>query len=82
MTQHGMIRTLNKTSDLLREISFNKLYVPRKELFPIPLKYIDVTRNTHTPLDVMLEKILMITGTWMEIENCQTRGQVSQDLLY
>ena len=34
-----------------------KLYVPREESFPIPLKYIDVTRNTHTSLDVLLEKI-------------------------
>ena len=24
-----------------------KLYIPREESFPIPLKYIDVTRNTH-----------------------------------
>ena len=28
-----------------------KLYVPREESFPIPMKYIDVTRNTHTSLD-------------------------------
>ena len=33
-----------------------KLYVPTKESFPIPLKYIDVTRSTDTTLDVMLEK--------------------------
>ena len=33
-----------------------KLYVPREESFSIPLTYIDVTRNTHTYLDVMLEK--------------------------
>ena len=33
-----------------------KLYMPREESFPIPLKYIDVTRNTNTSLDVMLEK--------------------------
>ena len=29
---------------------------PRKESFPIPLKYIDVTRTTHTNLDVKQEK--------------------------
>ena len=46
----------------------------REESFPIPLKYIDVARNTHASLDVMLEKILMMTGTWMEIVNCQIRG--------
>ena len=33
-----------------------KLYTPREETFPIPLKYIDVTRTTHTSLDVLLEK--------------------------
>ena len=33
-----------------------QLYVPKEETFPIPLKYIDVTRSTHTQLDVMQEK--------------------------
>ena len=33
-----------------------KLYRPREESFPIPLKSIDVTRNTYTSLDVMSEK--------------------------
>ena len=33
-----------------------KLYVPREESFPIPMKYIDVTKTTYTSLDVMLEK--------------------------
>ena len=33
-----------------------KLYVPTEESLPIPLKYIDVTRTTHTSLDVLLEK--------------------------
>ena len=33
-----------------------KLYMPREESFPIPLKYIDVTRTTCTSLDVLLEK--------------------------
>ena len=56
-----------------------KLYVPRAESFPIPMKFFDVTRNTHTLLDVMTEKILMIVGTLMEKENCQMHGQVSQD---
>ena len=32
------------------------LYSPREESFPIPLKYIDITRTTHTNLDVKLEK--------------------------
>ena len=33
-----------------------KLYMAEEESFPIPLKYIDVTRTTHTSLDVLLEK--------------------------
>ena len=32
-----------------------KLYSPRDESFPIPLKYIDVSRTTHTNLDVKQE---------------------------
>ena len=33
-----------------------KLYSPREESFPIPLKYMDVSRTTHTNLDVKQEK--------------------------
>ena len=33
-----------------------KLYSPREESFPTPLKYINVSRTTHTNLDVMQEK--------------------------
>ena len=33
-----------------------KLYSPREESFHIPLKYIDVSRTTHTNLDVKQEK--------------------------
>ena len=33
-----------------------KLYSPREKSFPIPLKYIDVSRTTHTNLDVKQEK--------------------------
>ena len=33
-----------------------ELYSPREESFPIPLKYIDVTRTAHTNLDVKQEK--------------------------
>ena len=32
-----------------------KLYSPREESFPTPLKYIDASRTTHTNLDVMQE---------------------------
>ena len=33
-----------------------KLYSSREESFPIPLKYVDVSRTTHTNLDVKQEK--------------------------
>ena len=33
-----------------------KLFVPREESFPIPLRKIDVTKATSTTLDVMLER--------------------------
>ena len=33
-----------------------KLYSPREESFPIPLKYIDVSRTIHSNLDVKQEK--------------------------
>ena len=33
-----------------------KLYSPREESFPIPLKYIDVSRTTRTNFDVMQER--------------------------
>ena len=33
-----------------------KLYVPREESFPIPLRYIDGSRATSTILEVVLER--------------------------
>ena len=33
-----------------------KLYSPREESFPIPLKYIDVSKTTHTNSDVKQER--------------------------
>ena len=33
-----------------------KLYSPREESFPIPLKYIDVSRTIHANLDVLQER--------------------------
>ena len=32
--------------------------MPKEETFPVPLKYIDVTRSTYTDLDVMQEKLV------------------------
>ena len=39
-----------------------KLYSPREESFPIPLKYIDVSRTTHTNLDV--KQVRRIDDYW------------------
>ena len=39
-----------------------KLYSPREESFPIPLKYIDVSRTTHTNLHVKQER--RIDDSW------------------
>ena len=53
-----------------------KLYSPREESFPIPMKYIDVSRTTHTNLDVKLEK--RIDDHWnnpMGQETCLIHGQ-------
>ena len=53
-----------------------KLYMPTEESFLIPLKYIDVTRTTDTTLDVMSEKFIEDTGTWMEkkkLSECMDR---------
>ena len=33
-----------------------QLYVPKEETFPVPLKYIDMTRASCTNLDVLQEK--------------------------
>ena len=45
-----------------------KLYSPREDSFPIPLKYIDVSRNTHTNLDVKQERRIDgsrdLSGCW------------------
>ena len=59
-----------------------KLYSPREESFPIPLKYIDVSKTTHTNLDVKQENASMIIGISMGLETCLILGQVSHNLLY
>ena len=53
-----------------------KLYSPKEESFPIPLKHIDVSRTTHTNLDVKKRNASMIIGISMGIETCQILGQV------
>ena len=58
-----------------------QLYVPKEEAFPIPLKYIDVTRATHTDLDVWQVKHI---DDWNVDSNRkrQIHGKVSRSLLY
>ena len=58
-----------------------KLYSPREESFPIPLKYIDVTRTAQTNLDFKQEKLIDDFST-MGLETCLILGQVSHNLLY
>ena len=59
-----------------------KLYSPREDSFPIPLKYIDVSRTTHMNLDVSKRNASMIIGISMDLEICLILGQVSLKLLY
>ena len=59
-----------------------KLYSPREESIPIPLQYLDVTRTTHTNLDVKQEKRIDDFGISMGQEICLIHGQVSLSLLY
>ena len=64
-TQPVMLRKRKMTSGRSQENSFIhrhhvvprvKLYVPQEETFPIPTKYIDVSRTTRTSFDVLMEK--------------------------
>ena len=57
-----------------------KLYSPREESFPIPLKHIDVSRTAHTNLDVKQEKRIEdywkndgsrdLSGPWTGFTQC------------
>ena len=57
-----------------------QLYVLKEVTFPIPLKYIDVTRTTHTKC--CKKAVFTIIGTSMCFEVCHTHGQVSRKLHY
>ena len=60
-----------------------KLYSPREESFPIPLKYIDVTRTLLIRIWMLSKRsALMIIGTLMALETSLILGQVSHNLLY
>ena len=54
-----------------------KLFVPREESFPIPLRYIDVTRATSKTFDVMLECRIDDIGTSKKTRIQKMRGRVS-----
>ena len=58
----------------------NQLFVPKEETFPIPLKYIDITRPTHTDLDVMQEK--KIDDYWQKKAEARQCSETERDLLY
>ena len=59
-----------------------KLFSPREESFPIPLKYIDVFfQLTHTNLDVKQEKRIDDYWNIDGLETCLILGQVSHNLL-
>ena len=59
-----------------------KLYSPREESFPIPLKYIDVSRTTHTNLDVKQERRIDDYWNIDGSRDCLILGQVSLCLLF
>ena len=58
LKKQKMTRKIGKTSGLFKETLFTVIILnrPKEKLFPIPLKYIDVIRSTHTDLDVAKEK--------------------------
>ena len=59
-----------------------KLYSPKEESFPIPLKYIDVSRTTHTQIWMLCKKVVsMIIGMSLDQKICLIHGQVSFSLL-
>ena len=73
------------TSFLVLTVNLELNSVPKEETFPfpIPLKYIDVAMSTHTDLDVLQEKrILMTTGMSIRKEVCQILGKDSQNSLF
>ena len=59
-----------------------QLQVPRKESYPFPLSYIDVTRSTCADLEIVQENKCMTFWMSPRTEICQIRGRVSQDLRY
>ena len=50
-----------------------QLHAPKEETFPIPLKYIDVTRSTYTNLDVLQEKRIDDHGEVYQVHGRDSR---------
>ena len=73
-THHGMMVKPKMMFGLFHEISLTACRL--EESFPIPLKYIAVTRTTDTTLDVMSYK------HFEDYRNVDGDGQVSQDSLF
>ena len=59
-----------------------KLYSPREESFPIPMKYIGVSRTTRQNWMLCKSVASMTIGISMGQEICLILGQVSLSLLY
>ena len=60
-----------------------KLYSPREESFPVPLKYIDVSRTTRYEFGCQArDAASMIIRISMNQEICVILGQVSLSLFY
>ena len=59
-----------------------KLYVPKEEPFPIPLRYVDVVRRTNTTLDVLVESRIEDYWNVVGTETYLNRGLVSRSSQY
>ena len=55
-----------------------KLYMPKEESFPIPLKYIEVTRTTHTSLDIFVGR----TCWWLQQRGWRKRIMRCMDWIH
>ena len=90
MTRHWMMVKLEMTSGLFLEILFtvitwdpgSNFSCREKNRFLFHWNISTLPELPNTSLDVMLEKILTITGMLMEIVNCQIRGLASQNSPY
>ena len=88
MTQHEMLRKPRMISGLLREISFIAITwdpeskcICRKKHFLFRWTTSTIPEPLTRHWMYCWKNILMITGTWMESENCQMHGLASKDLI-